>query len=490
MPSIPKIIEKQQAYFTSGKTKNIDFRLKQLRILAGWIKNHEEDILDALKADLGKSHFEGYATEVGIVLDEIKYIRRHLRSWAKDKSVPATIKQFPAKCFLRSEPYGRVLIISPWNYPFQLTITPLAGAISAGNTAIIKPSEYSSATSCLISRMIRECFNEEYVTVFEGGAELNRELLSHKFDYIFFTGSTHVGKIVMSAAAKFLTSVTLELGGKSPCIVDETANIKLAARRIAWGKFLNAGQTCVAPDYLLIHHSVKDKFIDAFKKCINTFYGTKPLESLDYPKIINRSHFERILGLVKDKKIIIGGNYDPDSLKIEPTVLEVINLEKIDINKTDFCEIDFDKADFNKIDLNRTDLNINDFNNSIINEEIFGPVLPIITFEDINQAKTWITSRPKPLACYIFTRNPKVEEFLLNELSFGGGCINDTVIHLATSYMPFGGVGESGMGSYHGKGSFDTFSHCKSILKKSSFIDLPFRYPPFKKSSFWLLKRI
>lgn len=455
MPNISKVIEDQQAFFSSGKTRNVEFRLRQLATLADWIKKYDENILAALKKDLGKSRFEGYATEIGIVLDEIKYIRKRLRSWTKDQRVPTTIKQFPAKCFRRYEPYGRVLIISPWNYPFQLAVTPLVGALCAGNTAVIKPSEYSPATSKLLARMIQECFKEEYIAVVEGGKEQNIELLSHKFDYIFFTGSTPIGRIVMSTAAKFLTPVTLELGGKSPCIVDESADIKLTARRITWGKFLNAGQTCVAPDYLLIHCSMKEAFVEAFKKCIAAFYGLNPLESPDYPRIINRGHFDRILGLIKNEKVIVGGDFNPTTLKIEPTVLD---------------EVSFDSL--------------------IMNEEIFGPVLPIITFEDINQIKVWLTDRPKPLACYIFTRNRKTEEMLLNELSFGGGCVNDTIVHLATSHMPFGGVGESGMGSYHGKRSFETFSHCKSIVKKSSLIDIPIRYPPFKEISYWLLKRI
>lgn len=451
---ITTLLEKQRAFFSSGQTETLSFRLKQLQNLADWIKKNEEDILAALHKDLGKAAFEGYATEIAIVLDEIKYARKHLAKWVKDRRLSSPIKQFPSKCFCRPGPYGKVLIMSAWNYPFQLSIVPLVGAIAAGNTAVIKPSELSAASSRLISRMIGECYSEEYVAVYEGGVKESQELLGHKFDYIFFTGSVAVGKMIMAAAANFLTPLTLELGGKSPCIVDETADVLLSARRISWGKFLNAGQTCVAPDYLLVHHTVKDALVKAIKECITKFYGAEPLKSPDYPKIINRKHFERIQSLFSKGEIIAGGKIDEDSLKIEPTILAV------------------------------------DLGSPAMAEEIFGPLLPIISYKNLEEARRVVESFPKPLACYIFSRNKKTEEYLLNSLCFGGGCINDTVVHLSVSSMPFGGVGESGFGGYHGRASFDTFSHYKSILKKSLLLDLPLRYPPYKESSLRLLKAL
>jgi len=415
--------------------------MKQLNILENWIRTHDEAILSALNQDLGKSRFEGYATEVGLVLDEIRYIRKNLPRWLRDKPVRSPLKQFPSKCFIRPQAYGRVLIISAWNYPFQLSIMPLVGAIAAGNTVVIKPSEYSPATNAIIDRMISDCFTPDQVKI-----ELNEDIQkSQYFDYIFFTGSVRVGKIIMAAAAESLTPVTLELGGKCPCIVDETANIKLSAKRITWGKFLNSGQSCVAPDYLFIQHSVKDKFIEAVKECI----------SADYLKIINKLHFNRIVGLMEGEKIAIGGGYDAEKLTIEPTLLDNVNT-----------------------------------NSPIMSEEIFGPVLPLLCYQNLDEAVKHIKTLPKPLACYIFSENKERQEYLLNILPFGGGCINDTMVHLSVSGLPFGGLGESGLGAYHGKASFDTFTHYKSIVKKSSLIDLPFRYPPNSELILKLLKKL
>ncbi|MCL2885072.1 MAG: aldehyde dehydrogenase family protein, partial [Oscillospiraceae bacterium] len=365
------------------------------------------------------------------------------------------LKQFPSRCWRRPEPYGVVLLMSPWNYPFQLTVAPLVGALAAGNCAVVKPSAYSPATSAIIARMIRECFDEQYVAAVEGGRQENQALLHQKFDYIFFTGSVAVGKTVMAAAAENLTPVTLELGGKSPCLVDETADIKMAAKRIAWGKFLNAGQTCVAPDYVFVHSKVKAALLAELAKCVKMFYGDDPLVCEDYPKMINDKHFDRVMGLTQGEQIHIGGQSDKERLKIAPTVLDNVN-----------------------------------FDSPVMGEEIFGPVLPVIAFDDLKEAVNEINRRPKPLALYVFTSNKQNENFVLNNVRFGGGCVNDTVVHLATSHMPFGGVGESGTGGYHGRASFDTFTHYKSILKKSRRIDLPLRYPPYKEGFLKLLKKM
>lgn len=378
-------------------------------------------------------------------MQELNYTIKHLGKWTKGERVKTPIAQFISRSKIYSEPYGLTLIISPWNYPFQLIVGPLIGAIAAGNCAVLKPSPYSVNTTNLMAKIIKETFDEEYIALVQGGREVNQKLLDEKFDYIFFTGGTTVGKVVMEAASKHLTPVTLELGGKSPCIIDETADIDLAAKRIVWGKLINAGQTCVTPDYLLVHKSVKKELIDSMKKYISQFYGDKPLDNPDYPKIINKKHFNRLIELMDHEEIIFGGKYSEATNQIEPTIFDNVTWE-----------------------------------NKIMEEEIFGPFIPILKFEDFNSIITGINKKPKPLSLYLFTTNKEREEKVINEISFGGGCINDTVVHLATSYMPFGGVGNSGMGSYHGKWSFDSFSHKKSILKKSNLLDLPFRYPPFK----------
>ncbi len=454
MAEYKNMLHAQRAYFGKGECKDVNFRIAQLKKLYQWICEHEQEIMDALYQDLNKSPFEAYATEIGIVKEEIKYTLKHLRKWAAPKRVRTPITQFPSKSFIYPEPYGVVLIMSPWNYPFQLTIAPLAGAMCAGNCAVVKPSAYSPATARLMAGMIKELFSEEYIAVVEGGREANQALLDEKFDYIFFTGSVNVGKYVMEKASAHLTPVSLELGGKSPCIVDETADIKLAARRIVWGKFLNSGQTCVAPDYILVQRSVKDKLIKQIGKCIRKMYGRDALANEEYPKMINEKHFDRVLGLMEGAHIVSGGESDRARLKIAPTILDQVNWES-----------------------------------AVMQEEIFGPLLPVLTFYDIKEVIQMVNARPEPLALYYFTKDKRREGKVLKHISYGGGCINDTVVHLATSYMPFGGVGNSGMGGYHGKDSFDTFTHRKSIMKKSLLIDVPIRYAPFK-NKLALLKKI
>ncbi len=445
MSDIINALEQQKQFFNVGNTRRIKVRLEYLDKLEQSIKEHEVDILDALQRDLNKAPFEAYATEIGIVLEEIRFVRKHLREWARPKAVRTPITNFPATSRIFSEPYGVVLIMSPWNYPFQLAIAPLVGAIAAGNCAIVKPSNYSWNTSLVIERILSEVFPKEYVAVIQGGREANQTLLEQKFDYIFFTGSVTVGKTVMKAASEHLTPVTLELGGKSPCIVDETANLELAAKRIVWGKFINSGQTCVAPDYLLVHHSVKASLLEKMKKYIHQFYGEKACFNQSFPKIINEKHFDRLLGLMEGEKIVIGGTSSRERLQISPTILDHIT-----------------------------------WSSPVMSDEIFGPILPVLEFQNLNEVITKINSRPKPLALYLFTTKKENERKVVRHISYGGGCINDTVMHLATSHMPFGGVGDSGMGRYHGKDSFDTFSHKKSVLKKANWLDVPLRYPPYK----------
>lgn len=454
MAEYKDMLHAQRAYFSKGECKSVDFRILQLKNLRQWICEHEREIMSALHQDLNKSPFEAYATEIGIVKEEIKYTLKHLRGWAAPKRVKTPITQFPAQSFVYPEPYGVALIMSPWNYPFQLTVAPLVGAICAGNCAVVKPSAYSPATTRVIAGMIRELFAPEYISVVEGGREANQALLDEKFDYIFFTGSVNVGKYVMEKAAAHLTPVSLELGGKSPCIVDETADLRLAAKRIVWGKFLNCGQTCVAPDYILVQRSVKDKLVRQINKYIRKMYGKDALANKEYPKMISEKHFDRVLGLLEGAHVVSGGESDRSSLKIAPTLLDQVTWES-----------------------------------PVMQEEIFGPLLPVLTFYDMKEAVQMVNARPKPLALYYFTKDKKREAGILRNISFGGGCINDTVVHLATSYMPFGGVGNSGIGGYHGKDSFDTFTHRKSIMKKSLLIDIPIRYAPFKKK-LALLKKI
>lgn len=446
MDNIEAILNKQRAFFMSQKTKNVNFRIEQLKKLREIIKQKENEICKALELDLGKSNTESYMTEIGMVLEDLRYVIKHTKKWTKKEYHIAPLAQFPSTSFRIAEPYGLTLIISPWNYPFLLTIQPLVGAISAGNCAIIKPSEYSQYTSKIIKDIIEEVFNEEYVAVILGEKEVAEKLLKNKFDYIFYTGSTRVGKIVMESAAKNLTPVTLELGGKSPCIVDKNSNVKLAAKRIIFGKLLNCGQTCVAPDYVFVQKEVKQEFINYCKEYIEKFIGSNWNENKEYPKIINKRQFDRMIELIEKEDIAYGGNFDEKTLKIQPTLLD---------NKS--------------------------FETKAMQEEIFGPILPIIEYIDLEEPIKYINENNKPLALYIFTNSKRVENRILKEVSYGGGCINDTIIHLASSKLGFGGIGYSGMGEYHGKYSFKTFSHYKSIINKSTLIDLPMRYHPFKK---------
>lgn len=455
MKAIEEIVREQQEFFKKGKTYSYEFRKEQLDKLRTSIKSHEQELLDALKKDLNKPAFEAYGTEIGLVLDELSFVRRHLKKWMRPERVHTSLVNFPSKSRIFKDPYGVALIMSPWNYPVLLTLDPLIGAIAAGNCAAVKPSNYSPNVSALIKKMLEEIYPAEYVSVIEGGREANQSLLSQKFDYIFFTGSVKVGKLVMESASHNLTPVSLELGGKSPCIVDETADLELAAKRIVWGKYINAGQTCVAPDYLLVHEKVKDELLEKIVFTIKKFYGPAPQASESFPKIVNMKHYERLMGLMGSGKVIIGGNGDAKRVQIAPTVLD---------------EVSWDSP--------------------VMQEEIFGPILPVLTFSSMKEAMELVNDRPKPLACYYFTRKSERERSLLQKVSFGGGCINDTIMHLVSSHMPFGGVGNSGMGGYHGKDSFDTFSHRKSILKKSSLIDMPLRYPPYKDLYFKMMKMI
>ncbi|MGJ7919717.1 aldehyde dehydrogenase [Neobacillus sp. LXY-4] len=445
MNTIQALIKKQKAFFRTDKTKDIAFRLDALQKLRTAIKTNEKQLIEALKVDLNKSEFEAYTTEVGIILEEIRFTTRHLRSWVKPKRVKTPITHFGSTSYIYPEPYGVSLIISPWNYPFQLAIAPLIGAIAAGNCAVIKPSELTPKTSEVLGRLIQDIFPEEYIVVFQGGVETSQALLNEKFDYIFFTGSVPVGKIIMEAASKHLTPVTLELGGKSPCIVHEDANIKLAAKRIAWGKYINAGQTCVAPDYLYIHQSIKHDFLTALKVAIHELYGEHPLNNEDYTHIVSEKHYNRLCSFLDNGEIFTGGKTMENGFVIEPTVLTNITWE-----------------------------------DPVMQDEIFGPILPVLEYSELTEAIEGIHKHPNPLALYIFSESRAIQEEVLNRISFGGGCINDTVYHLGSPHLPFGGVGSSGIGAYHGKGSFDTFSHGKSVLKQTTLFDIPFRYPNVK----------
>lgn len=445
MKDIKAILEKHRRFFETGKTKDLDFRVAQLKILREAIIARESQIMEALKKDLNKDAFDSYTTEIGMVLSELTDFKKNLSKWDKVKRKRTPLIHFPATSHIYREPYGIALIISPWNYPFQLAFSPLIGAIAAGNCAVLKPSEFSYHTSLVIEKLVEESFDEEYITVICGEKEVTQKLLEEKFDYIFFTGSVAVGRIIMLAAAKHLTPVTLELGGKSPCIVDETADLALAAKRIVWGKFMNGGQICVAPDYILVHKKVKDKIIEEMKKVIVEFYGIQAHLDEHYPKIINEKQYQRLVDMLADQDIVWGGGFDKGTLKIEPTLVDSI-----------------------------------DWGNPLMEDEIFGPILPILEFENIDQVVYTVNQHPKPLALYLFTKSKSIEKRILEDISFGGGCINDVVMHLVNTHLPFGGVGDSGMGAYHGKYSYETFSHQKSILKKSNRLDIPLRYPTHK----------
>lgn len=446
MMKIDEILESQRRYFRSGATLPVSFRIEMLKKLRNAVEKYENEIGEALRKDLGKSDYEGFMCETGLVKSEISYMIRHTRRFASKHRVYTPLAQFASSSYKKPCPYGNVLIMSPWNYPFLLTIDPLADAIAAGNTAVVKPSAYSPATSAVIAKMLSECFPPEYVAVVTGGRKENAALLDKKFDFVFFTGSQNVGKEVLRHTAETLTPAVLELGGKSPCIVDSTAKLKLAAKRIVFGKYLNCGQTCVAPDYILCHQSVREKLTEEICVQIKKQYGEDPLTNPDYGKIINEKHFDRICGLLDKDKIVLGGRCSRETLQLEPTVMDHVT-----------------------------------WDDAVMQEEIFGPIMPILTFDSFDEIYSMLTEKPKPLALYLFSEDKQRIKEVTERCSYGGGCINDTIIHLATCEMGFGGVGESGMGSYHGKDGFETFSHTKSIVDKKTWMDLPMRYQPYKK---------
>lgn len=454
--SIDNILLRQREFFNSGATLDLRFRKKMLQTLLSAIDAHEAEITRALKADLGKSDYESFMCEIGLAKSEIGHMLRNLRRYARPETVRTPLAQFPAHCYIAPSPYGNVLIMSPWNYPFLLSVEPLADAIAAGNTAVIKPSAYAPATSAVLAKMLSEAFEDKYIAVVTGGRHENAELLNKKFDLVFFTGSQAVGREVLRHTAETLTPAVLELGGKSPCIVDETADIALAAKRIVFGKFINCGQTCVAPDHVLCAREVKDKLVAELIRQIKLQYGDAPLENEDYGKIINSKHFDRLCALIDPEKVVHGGQTRPEEQRIAPTVMDNVS-----------------------------------YSDAVMGEEIFGPILPVIAFDDFDALVGELkNAKAKPLALYIFSSDKRHISRVTDELSYGGGCVNDVVIHLATSEMGFGGVGESGMGSYHGEAGFRAFSHYKSIVDKKTCLDLPMRYQPYTSKLYSTLLRV
>lgn len=450
--NIHEIVQAQREYFNTGATLPVSFRREMLKKLRDAVDRYGSKIEAALAADLGKSGYESFMCETGLVRTEISYMLHHLSHLAREHTVRTPLAQFASRSYRKPSPYGNTLIMSPWNYPVLLTLDPLADAIAAGNTAVVKPSAYAPATSALLAELIGSCFPPEYVAVVTGGRQENAALLDEKFDFVFFTGSQAVGKEVLRHTAERLTPAVLELGGKSPCIVDETAKLPLAARRIVFGKYLNCGQTCVAPDYILCHSSVKDRLVDALCREIRRQYGDNPLQNPDYGRIVNEKHFQRLLGLIDEEKSVVGGQSSPDTLQIAPTVLDGAAWDA-----------------------------------PVMQEEIFGPILPILTYDRFEELYGLLADRPKPLALYLFSENRERIRQAMSRFRFGGGCVNDVVIHLATSEMGFGGVGESGMGAYHGRTGFETFSHSKSIVDKKTWMDLPMRYQPYHKKVYGTL---
>lgn len=448
------LLDAQRKYYHSGVTRTLGFRIKMLKKLRDALKQYEPDLFMALKKDLGKSEYESYLMEIGIIYEEIRHACKHLKSWMKPVKVKNPLTLFGAKSMILSEPFGVSLIIAPWNYPVQLMINPLVGAISAGNCAILKPSEYTPHVSRVISQLIEGVFSKEYITVVEGEAEESKALLELQFDHIFFTGSVPIGKVVMEAASKHLTPFVLELGGKSPVIVENDADLELAARRIVWGKFSNSGQTCVAPDYLLVHEDVKPQFICLMKKYIQKFYGDNPLESEYYGRIVSKRHFDRLRAFIQDGEVLVGGEVDEEQLQIAPTLLDQVSWDA-----------------------------------SVMKDEIFGPILPIYSYQSLHECIDRIHQYPKPLALYLFTENKEKIDRILASVSFGGGCVNDTMVHLSNIHLPFGGVQHSGHGSYHGKFSFDAFSHKKGIVKQTTKFDAKVRYP-LKENKISLLRKL
>ena len=451
---VKQLVAAQNDFFATQKTKDVSFRKQYLKKLQQEIIDQEEAICDALYADFKKPKFESLATETQLALAELNYAIKNIASWSEPERVSGSWSNFPSKEWIQPEPYGKVLIISPWNYPFLLAISPLIGALAAGNTAILKPSEFSVHTSKIISQIIRKVFPPEYVTVVEGGVEVSSQLLAEKWEYIFFTGSTKVGKIVYKSAAEHLTPVTLELSGKNPCVVDKTATIPLAAKRIAWGKFINAGQTCIAPDYILVHQSVKDALVDNLKKSITEFYGEDMEASNDFARIATGKHYDELKTMLKGEKVLFGGKFTDNDRYMAPTLVD---------------EPERDSA--------------------IMEGEIFGPVLPLISYTDESELHPIISKYPNPLAFYVFSSSKKFQKRLMDRYSFGGGAINDTVVHISNKDLPFGGVGQSGIGGYHGKHTFDLFSHHKSIAKRGTWLDVPLRYAPYT-ISIGLMKKI
>ena len=443
--TIPQIIEQQKQFFATQRTKDISFRKKSLRKLLKEVARREKDILQALHDDFKKSEYEGVMTETSIVVSEIKKMIKNVGSWSRPKRVMPSLLNFPSSAKIYPEPYGTTLIIAPWNYPYQLAFSPLAGAIAAGNTVVLKPSELTPNTSTICKEIIEAVFETGHVAVVEGGIPESQELLAQRWDYIFFTGSVPVGRIVAKAAAEYITPVTLELGGKSPCIVDDTANIKLAAKRIVWGKCINGGQTCIAPDYLLIHKKSKDKFVAAFKEEIKKAYGENPAESQDFPRIVNERNFDRLAKMLANESFLVGGDTNREDRYIAPTLLDEPSLDS-----------------------------------EVMKGEIFGPILPVLSYETTDDLETVISKYDKPLAFYVFTGKNSFAKQLIQKYSFGGGTINDTTVHFANDNLPFGGVGESGIGGYHGKKTFDTFSHKKGVVKRGTWLDVPTRYAPYK----------
>lgn len=449
------IISSQKDYFFSQQTKSFAFRIEQLKKLKTKLKESESLFLEALKKDLGKGEFESYLSEIGFVYEDIEFTISNLKKWMKEKKFRSPIAIYPAKSFLQHEPYGISLIISPFNYPYQLLLAPLVGSMAAGNCCILKPSELTSNTQKVFCDFFKKHFPENYIACVGGGVAETQKLLEHQFDHIFFTGSTRVGKIILKAAAEHLTPVCLELGGKSPCIVDESADLKISARRIVWGKFFNAGQTCVAPDYIYVHESVKDLLLKELKNTIIEFYGEDPLKSEDFGRIVNESHFNRLIKLLKNENIYYGGATDLETKYIAPTLIDHVK-----------------------------------WDSQLMSEEIFGPILPVMTYQNEEEMIQTLLKKEKPLALYLFTRNKELEKKVLQRISFGGGCVNDCVVHLSNPRIPFGGVGQSGMGAYHGEFGFQTFSHQKSVVKNSFWIDLKLRYAPYSKSKLNLIRKL
>ncbi|MBQ5691910.1 MAG: aldehyde dehydrogenase [Alistipes sp.] len=449
---ITKIVNSQREYFATGQTLNISYRIAALKSLKAAIKKFEKPLAAALWQDLHKSYEEAYLTELSIVLGEIDNHIRHLKQWAAPKHHSTPLKMFPSRSKVISEPLGLALIIAPWNYPVQLLLNPLVGAISAGCTAVLKPSPYVPTVAKVLEELITECFNRDYVAIVQGNRDVNTLLLEQRYDLIFFTGSPSLGRTVMSAAAKNLTPVVLELGGKSPCVVDCSADIATAAKRIAWGKSLNAGQTCIAPDYLLVHHAIKEQLIEALKSEFKRLLGKNPKKSRHFVRIVNERAFDRLVGYIKGANVVVGGNYDKDERYIEPTIIDNVSLDS-----------------------------------PVMEEEIFGPIFPVVTYITTEQAVKFINEREKPLALYYFG-DQQSADYVIGHTSSGGACVNDTIVHIANEKLPFGGVGNSGMSSYHGEESFKVFSHFRSVVTTPTWIDLPFRYMPYRLFS--LVKKL